>query len=59
LTASNRARPWADGEDVACIYAEVEDPLPAVTISDPTAKQRHWTVVRALVPITTHNGENR
>jgi hypothetical protein len=43
--------------DVACVYAEGLDPQPAVTITDPTARQQHWQVVRALVPIST--GEKR
>jgi hypothetical protein len=43
--------------DVAFIYAECVDPQPAVTITDPTAKQQHWQFVRALVPIST--GENQ
>ena len=46
-----------DRADVACIYAEASDAQPAVTITDPTAKQQHWQVVRALVPIST--GEDR
>jgi hypothetical protein len=45
--------------DLAVVYAEAVDPAPAVTITDPTAKQQHWQFVRALVPITIDNGVKR
>jgi hypothetical protein len=38
--------------DLACVYAEVVAPQPAVTINGGGAVEQHWQVVRALVPLS-------
>jgi hypothetical protein len=38
-------------DDILCIYAEAENPVPAVGLSDPTARRQNWQLIRALVPV--------
>jgi len=41
----------AERDDLACVYAEVESPDPVAKLSGKPAIERHWKVVRALVPL--------
>ena len=44
-------RALAASDEVACIFAEIEDPAPPAKLDDPTAIEKHWQVVRALVRV--------
>jgi len=37
--------------DLACVYAECENPAPAIDLKTGGAIQQHWKVTRALVPL--------
>lgn len=45
------ARWLADRDDLACVYGEFESPGPAVKLPGHNPIERHWKVVRALVPL--------
>jgi hypothetical protein len=53
--SSNRAdavKEVVDSGKQLCIYARMQDPKPTVTLEDaPQAIEKHWQVVRALVPV--------
>lgn len=38
--------------DLACVYAQVENPPAAATLANPGAIEQHWQIVRALVRLT-------
>jgi hypothetical protein len=49
---ADRVMQWlAERDDLACVYAECESPDPVVTLVGKPAIEKHYKVVRALLPL--------
>jgi len=52
MRRTDRIEQWVtERADLACVYAECEGPAPVMTLQTGTPIEKHWKVVRALVPL--------
>ena len=52
MRRTDRIEQWlTDRSDLACVYAECEAPEPMIALEGASPIERHWKVVRALVPL--------
>jgi hypothetical protein len=52
MRRTDRIEQWVtERADLACVYAECEGPVPVITLETGQPIEKHWKVVRALVPL--------
>jgi hypothetical protein len=52
MRRTDRIEQWvAERPDLACVYAQCENPGAVVELKNSAAIEQHWKVVRALVPL--------
>ena len=52
MRRTDRIEQWVtDRADLACVYAECENPASVASLKNHQAAEQHWKIVRALVPL--------